>query len=141
MPKFFTALILMSFLPLIACTSQEQADAKMVKGCKAAVSSLISPKEIIEVKKEEFSFEKTQDDGKLRSIALTIFEKDGWIEIDKTYSCLFLEQWGFMKTSHKALIIQVDIDGEITGKVDGRIQGGFDEFLKLTETIDKAMGQ
>lgn len=141
MPKIFTALLLVALLPLTACKTQEQANAKMVKGCQAAISSLIAPKEILEVKKEAFSFESTPDDGKLRRATLTVFEKDGWIEIDKNYSCLFLEQWGFMKSSHKALIIQVDIDGEITGKVDGRIQGGFDTFLKLTETIDSAMGQ
>lgn len=141
MNKIFSVLMLAALLPLTACLSQDQADAKMVKGCKAAISSLIAPKKLLTLQSEKFSYETNKDDGKLRRVALSFIEKDGWIEMEQSYHCLFLEQWGFMKASHKAMLIQIHIQDEIIGKVDGNIQGGFDNFLKITDTVDRAMGQ
>ena len=141
MNKLFSLFIIITIIPLTACVPQEQADSKMLRGCEAAVASLISPKEIIQVKNKKFSDTYPKGEGKHRLVSMTVLEKDGWVELDKDYSCVFLEQWGLFKMTHDALIIQVKIDDEIIGKVEGRIQGGFDEFLNLTKTVDRAMGQ
>lgn len=134
------ALIAVSTLTLAACIPQEQADEKMAKGCEAGVASLITPKEIAAVKTKNYADEQAEG-GLHRRVTLGVTEKDGWLELDKTYSCLFMEEWGLFKSSHKALLVQVKIDDSIYGKVNGVITGSLDDFLKLSENVDQAMGQ
>lgn len=141
MNRLLSLLLLTLALPLTACVPQQQADLNMKRGCEAALNALIQPKEITQIKAARYSYTYPKGEGKHRLVSMDIVEKDGWIELDKTCSCTFLEQWGLFKTSHEALILQVDIDGEVTGKVEGHIRGGFDEFLNLTKTVNRAMGQ
>ena len=139
--KKFAFVLSLSALALTGCVSQDQADAKMAKGCAAGVGALLTePKEIIVVKTENFSNEETSE-GLHRRVTLEATEKDGWVEMDKSYTCLFAQEWGFFKSSHRALLVQVKIGEEIYGKRDGEILGGFEDFLKLTETVDGAMAQ
>lgn len=134
------ALIAVSALTLAACVPQEQADEKMAKGCEAGVKSMIAPKEIASVKTKNYADEQAEG-GLHRRVTLGVVEKDGWLELDKEYSCLFMEEWGLFKMSHKALLVQVKIDDSVYGKVNGVITGSLDDFLKLTEHVDEAMGQ
>lgn len=134
------ALIAVSTLALTGCVTQEQADEKMAKGCEAGVSSMIAPKEIAAVKTRNYADEQAEG-GLHRRVTLGVTEKDGWLELDKEYSCLFMEEWGMFKSSHKALLVQVQIDDSTYGKVNGVITGSLDDFLKLTEHVDEAMGQ
>lgn len=134
------ALIAISTLALTACVTQQQADEKMAKGCEAGVTALINPKEIKEVKTKNYSDEVVEGEPH-RRVTLGVVEKDGWVELDKEYSCLFAQDWGVFKSSHKALLVQTKIDDSIYGKVDGQITGSIDDFVKLTETVDAAMGQ
>lgn len=132
-------LILVS-LGLTGCISQDQADVKMSKGCEAGINSLISPLKIENIKSKNYSDEQING-GLHRRINIKAVEKDGWLELDKEYSCLFMQEWGIFKSSHKALLVQVTIDGETIGNIDGHITGGFDNFIKLTRVTDEAMGQ
>lgn len=138
MKKF--ALITVASLALAACVTQPQADEKMAKGCEAGVKSLIAPKEIKEVKSKNVSDE-TTNEGLHRRVTLNVVEKDGWMEVDKQYSCLFAQDWGMFKSSHRALLVQTKIDDSLYGKVDGVITGSMEDFIKLTEHVDEAMGQ
>lgn len=137
-----TLLILTSTLSLAltGCVSQDQADAKMAKGCAAGIGTLIAPKEIKTVKAENFSDEENAD-GLHRRVALDIVQKDGWVEVDKTYSCLFAQEWAPLRFSHRAVVVQIKIDDTVYGKKDGQILGSFDDFLKITEVMDAAMAQ
>lgn len=136
----FILLSALSALTLGACVSQEQADAKMAKGCESAIGAMITPRTIKEVK----SF-KADNEGMLgvtyRRIAVTYVENDDFANSEKTGSCLFSEQWTAMKGSHAALLEQLTVNGRIIGKRNGVIQGSMDDFLKLTEGADTAMGQ
>lgn len=134
------ALIAASTLALSACVSQDQMDEKMAKGCEAGVTSMIAPKEIAAVKSKNYADEFVEG-GLHRRVTLGVTEKDGWLELDKEYSCLFMQEWGMFKSSHKALLVQVKIDDSTYGKVDGVITGSLDDFMKLTEHVDEAMGQ
>ena len=133
-------LILLSCLALSACVTQDQADVKMAKGCAAGIDSLIEPKKIKEIKAQRFANEQAEG-GLHRRITLEILEEDGWMELDQEYSCLFMQEWGLFKSSHRALIVQVKIDDQIYGKKDGQIIGGIDDFLALANVVDIAMGQ
>lgn len=137
--NLFLSLSITSLLFLTACVSREQADAKLVKGCKAAVELYLEDGySIKEIKDTKFSNVANTIDGD-RKVTLTVLESDGWYETDKTYSCNFAEQFGAMKTSYSAEIYQVDANGNIYGKKDGNIIGGFNEWSKITGAVADAM--
>ena len=141
MKKSSIAVLLgVSVLALASCVSQDQADTKMGKGCEAAVNAMIEPKTLTTIKSTRFADE-TNSDGIYRRVSITAVEKDGWMELDKEYSCLFQQQWGLAKSSHIALLEQVSYDEQILGKKDGKILGSFDDYMKLTKAADTAMGQ
>lgn len=140
MKMFITTFAIASSLLLAGCVTQQQADAKMGKGCEAALSTLMGDKQIVSVKATNYSDEQTEG-GLYRRITIDLVEKDGWAELDKTYSCLFSQDWGFLKSSHVALLEQVVMDDTITGKKDGKILGSLDEFMNLVSKVDTAMAQ
>ena len=137
----YILIILLSF-SLTACVTQEQADVKMAKGCTAGINALMQDngKEISEIKTKRYADEDAEG-GLHRRVTIEGIEKDGWLELDKSYSCLFMEEWSLFQIGHKALLVQVKIDDELYGKRDGTILGSFDDFLKLTRVVDAAMAQ
>lgn len=140
MKKSLTGVLLASLLILPACVSQVEADQKMTKGCEAAVGAMISPKQILEVKSTRISDEH-MDGTVFRRIDMTALEKDGWIEVDKEYSCVFAQQWGIFRISHVALLEQLYYGNEFLGKKGGKITGSMNDFMKLVKSADTAMGQ
>lgn len=139
MKKFLLAAS--SLLLLGGCVSQDQADAKLAKGCEAGANALIKPAMLKEIKSTNFSFEENVE-GQHRRVTLNTITKDGWLETDKQYSCLFAQQWGFFKSSHAGILVQIKMpDGKIVGKEDGHILGEVDDYLKLSDTVQDAMKQ
>lgn len=135
------SLVILLSLFLSACVTQDQADVKMAKGCAAGINALLTDgKEIMEIKAKRYASEETEG-GLHRRVIFEAIEKDGWLELEKEYSCLFMQEWGLFKSYHRALVVQVKIDEQLYGKKDGTILGGFDDFLKLTKVMDGAMAQ
>lgn len=139
MQNYILALSAVSVLALTGCVSQEQADAKMEKGCQAAISAMIAPRTVKEFKSGENS-NVTSLSGNFRRINLTYVENDDFAETQRQGSCMFSQQWGMMKSSHTAMLEQVKYNDQILGKVDGNVQGSMDDFLKLIEKVDTSMG-
>lgn len=135
-----TAALLVSAAALGGCVEQKDADVKMTKGCEAAVTAMIAPNTIKEIKGTTAEAEKTMG-SVYRRIKITYTENEDFAEMDKEGTCLFSEQWGMFKGSHAALLEQVTYHDTIIGKKDGNIQGDMNDFLKLTEAVDTAMGQ
>ena len=134
------ALAMIACLPLSACVTQQQADAKMGKGCEAALAGVMGDKQIVKVKATNYSDEETE--GSLyRRITIDLVEKDGWAELDKQYSCLFAQEWAMFRMTHNALLEQVVMGVKIMGKKDGQILGNIDEFMNLVSKVDTAMTQ
>jgi len=129
-------------LSLSACVSQDKADLKMAKGCAAGIDALLSDqgKNILEIKSKNYSSEDTEG-GLHRRVTIDAIEKDGWVELDKQYSCLFMQEWSLFQIGHKALLVQIKVDDTLYGKKDGTILGSFDDFLRLTKAVDGAMTQ
>lgn len=134
-------LLILPLLMLTACVDQETADAKMVKGCEAGISALLEGDTLAGVKGHKAETKDFQGEGNHRFVTIDVIEKDGWMEFDKSYTCVFLEEWGAMRSSHKALLIQLKVNDRIYGKDNGVITGDWDDFLGLTRVVDKAMGQ
>ena len=139
MPNLF--FILFALIMLTGCVSREQADAKLGKGCAAAAETFLD--DGIEIKKiEKSSFKKSKEFGEgYREVRLDVIESDGWYEPEKEYACVFAEEFGLFNMSHDASIYQVVVDGELYGKKGEEIVGSFQNFLKLTETVERAMDE
>lgn len=140
MKKSVLSLALLSVFVLSGCVTQQQADAKMGKGCEASVIAMIAPKTLMTVKSTNYSDEQNKE-SLYRRVTIVAVEKDGWLELEKTYSCLFAQDWGLFKSSHTAMLEQLVIGDQILGKKDGVIQGSMDDFLQLTGAAETAMGQ
>ncbi len=140
MKHFILVTALLSTAVLTACVSQEQADAKMIEGCKAAVNAMIAPETIKEYKTTTAEAENTMG-SVYRRVRLTYIQNADFAEAEREGSCLFSEQWGVFKGSHAALIEQVVYNDELIGKKDGNIEGDMNDFLKLSEKVDAAMAQ
>ena len=141
MKKFAILCVSLSTLALTACVSQEQADEKMITGCKAAIGAMIGPTRTIkEVKASSGEDEKTM--GSIyRRIKLSYTEAEDFAEVVKEGSCRFSPQWGTFKSTHAALLEQVVYNDKLIGKKDGNIEGDMNDFMKLNEKVDAAMAQ
>lgn len=135
------SVILLSLF-LSGCVTQDQADVKIAKGCAAGINALLENqgKEILEIKSKNYSSEDAEG-GLHRRVTFKAIEKDGWLELDKEYSCLFMQEWGLFKSYHRALIVQVKIDDKILGKQDGKIIGSWEDFTKIVGNVEGAMAQ
>jgi len=139
MKKFTLALAGVSVLALGGCVTQEQADQKMFAGCKAAIDTMIAPRTIKTVKANTGENENTMG-SVYRRIKVTYVENDDFAESEKQGSCLFSQQWGMFKSSHVALLEQVVYNDQLIGKKDGNIEGDMNQFMKLNESVNAAMG-
>ena len=126
---------------LSGCVDQVTADQKMAKGCKAGIESMIEPREIMEIQNTRYDYEDVKGEGLHRVIIIEAVEKDGWLELEKEYRCLFAEQWGLLRATHNAALIQLNIDGDIIGKKNGKIHGSLDDFMTLTEKVKMSMSR
>lgn len=126
-------------LTLAGCVSQDQADEKMARGCQAGVESQLGNAQIENIKSTNYSFESNVE-GQHRRVTFDARTKDGWVELDQTFSCLFAQQWGFFKSSHAAVLMQVKMpDGRVIGKQDGILVGDIGDFARLSESVNAAM--
>lgn len=140
MKKFAVVFAGLSVIALSGCVSQEQADAKMVTGCQAAVATMIAPTQIKEVKASTAVPEKTMG-SVYRRVTLKYTEAGDFAEREREGTCLFSEQWGFLKSTHASMLEQVRYNDQLIGKVNGNIEGDMNQFMKLNESVDAAMGQ
>jgi len=129
-----------SLLALTGCISQEEVDAKMAKGCEAALMAQLGADKVKDAKMTATGGA-TQADGTFRKVEMTYVENGSFDQTPKPVKCLFSEQWGAGKSSHSAILEQLDINGTTYGKVDGVVKGALEDFLKLTEAAARAMGQ
>lgn len=133
-------LSLVSVAILTACVDQNTADTKMTKGCVAAINAL-QEKQIQTVKNQKAETRDFQGEGNHRHLTLTVEEKDGWLELENTYKCVFLEERGPFNATHRAIIMQIAMDGKTFGKDNGVITGDWDDFVEISRVVDVAMGQ
>lgn len=138
--KKLTMIAAVSVLALTACVDEKQADAKMGKGCEAA---LMAQKGASEVKDVTFvsGTADVRPDGAYRRVNLTYVETNAFDQSPRNAECLFSETWGAGKSSHTAVLEQLKADNTVYGKDGGVMQGALEDFLKLTDAASKAMGQ
>lgn len=130
-----------SVLLVTACSSREEADRKMAKGCEAGVKVLLakenSERQISKVKSKTFS-----EDGKIRvvTLAANVKNKVYGYDADETFTCRFTEDYSVGFIGWRASMQQIKLGETIFGKNDaGEIQGDLQDYMNLSGEVDDAM--
>lgn len=131
--------LLLTPLLLAGCVDRAQADAKLVKACLAAVEAFLPEGDSVkEVYSKQTRDHPTMGQGH-REVALEIAVSDGFHPRDETHACIFLEEFGFAKMSHRASIYQLNFEGQIIGQENYQIRGSVEDMAKLTNAVDRAL--
>ncbi len=126
-------------LLLTSCITREQADSRLALGCAAAVELFLDDNFTIkEIKKKVYSTPTEFGTG-FRKVNLFAIESDNWLDIDKEYSCVFAEEFGFLQATHQTSIYQVKVNGKTYGREGDKILGSMEDHLRLEEVVDNAM--
>lgn len=128
-------------LLVTGCSSREEADTKMGKGCEAGVRVLLakdnSDRQIDKVTNKTFS-----SDGKIRVVTLAAGtkNKEYGYEADETFTCRFTEDYGPGFFNWQAAVQQIKLGDTIFGKDEaGTIQGELRDYMDLVGDVDDAM--
>lgn len=137
MKKFY--FLFLCLLALSACVSREDADAKLAKGCRAGVESLMSGDfKINEIK--DRTFRQSPEFGPdYREVMLSVVESDGWSSSDKNIICVFSEGFGFLNAGYTATLHQLKKDEQIYGQDGSEIRGSVEDHLKLHQAVEQGM--
>lgn len=136
-------IVLLSFLTLLTvtgCSSREEADRKLAKGCEAGARSLMEgeryDRQIAKVKKTTFG-----GDAQGRSVRLEVTTKtkaDGR-ESDDVVFCVFQEEYNAGFIGWSAMLDRLTIGEDVYGRENGAIKGDLQDFLKLNDTVSDGM--
>jgi hypothetical protein len=138
-----TKLILASacLLLVTACSSRDEADRKMARGCEAGIRVLLakenSDRQLDRVTSRNFS-----SDGKIRVITMAggTKHKEYGYDTDETFSCRFTEEYSVGFIGWRASLQQIKIGETIFGKDNaGTLQGDLQDYINLTGEVDDAM--
>lgn len=139
MIKNYSWVFLVSLLVLTGCVSREEADARLARGCAAGAELFLDEGYSIKTVKDKIFRDDPALGKGFREVRLFVVESDGWYDTDKEYKCVFAESMGMFGMGHNASIYQLKKDGNTYGKEGDKILGTFQEHLKLTEAVDRAM--
>ncbi len=136
----YLCLFALSLLMLGGCTSRDDADQKMARGCEAGARAFMKEGfDIKNTKSQSFKTISTNSGDNMREITLSVKESDGWIDRDEEYVCTFAEEFSVLNLKHIATIYQLKIYNKIYGMDGNEIHGSPEEHSKLTETVQNAM--
>ena len=140
MKRYFWLIPLVT-LTLAGCTSREQADEKLAKGCAAGAELFLTDgNKIKEIRKKSFQDSPEFGSG-YREVVLGVQESDGWYDSEQEYKCVFADSLGMFGMGHTASIHQLKVHDGVYGKEGDQILGTYDEHLRLTQTVDAAMSR
>jgi hypothetical protein len=131
--------LLAGLILLSACVDREKADAKLVRGCQAAIAVILPEGHgIKEIKNSAFN-PSAEFGANYREVVLTAIESDGWVESDQEYQCVFAEEFGFLGSKHYAVLHQVTAHDQTYGNKDGQILGAPETIIDMTARVENAM--
>ena len=139
MKNFSLCLLAISTLALTGCIDRATADARLLKGCKAAIEAFLPEGDSIkdvesQTIKDHFSLGKGH-----RHLELDVRISDGYHGRNENHACIFFEEFGFANMSHRASIYQLNFQGRIIGQQNYEIQGSLEDMTKLTDAVDEAL--
>ena len=126
-------------LLLTSCVSREQADERLARGCKAGAELFLDEGFKITKIKRVTHKDSLEFGAGYREVMLFASESDDWIDKETEYKCTFAEDYGPMKSTHRATLYQLNVNGQTYGIKNGQVLGDMGTHINLTTTIDKAM--
>ena len=127
-------------ITLGGCVDRDEADAKLVQACQKGVVYLLDEYSLIKsIKATHFSSVANKEDGD-RRVTMDVVIDENYLDVEKSFSCNFIENKGFLGMSYSANISQIDMgDGQIYGRKDGEIYGGMNKWLNITKEAEAAL--
>lgn len=137
----FLILTLCSVFLMTGCSSREEADKKIAKGCEAGVRSLLAmdkyDRQIDKVKKVTYG---KDDLGRLVTLDAGIKNKAYSYDGDESFTCIFSEEYSFGFIAYKASLERLTIGTDVYGRdANGTIQGELNDYMRLTDAVQDAM--
>ncbi len=137
MKKYLFCLLSVSLLS--ACgDGRGEKDKILARGCQAGIKSLMAQdkydRQIDKVHSRKFS---DTPDGRKIVLKVTTKNKEFGYPKDESFNCIFAETSNIL--GWKADLQQINIGEDIYGRKDGKILGEMQEFLDLTDAVNKAM--
>lgn len=142
MNKFIISALCATVL-LAGCSSREEADKKIAKGCQAGVASLLAmdkyDRQLDRVKHVTYA---KDDLGRKVTLETAIKNKAYGYAGDETFSCIFSEEYSFGFIAYKATLERLTIGTDVYGRDEkGEIQGELNDYMRLTDAVQKAMDE
>lgn len=126
-------------LSLGGCIDRAQADAKLAAACQKGVQLLLTEGYTIQSVKNT-AFSKAQDGDGQRRVEMDVMVDENHLPVERRYSCNFYESSGFLGMNYSASIAQVDMgEAGVFGRKDGKILGGMEKWMAITETVDAGL--
>lgn len=127
-------------LLVTGCSSREEADQKIARGCEAGVKVLLDKQEydrqIASIKNKTFSSETL---GRKVTLDTVVKNKGYGYEADESFSCTFSEEYSFGFIAYKASLMQIKIGDTTFGLEGGQVLGDMEDYMKLTGAVEAAM--
>ncbi len=127
-------------LGLSGCGDQKATDAKLAKGCEAAVKTVLDKekysRQLGSVKSSSFDM---SEGFRLVKLAVTTKDKQYETSADETFNCKFQVDTSFLGLSWKAYLVQVKVDEDIYGSEGGQIYGDMNDQMNLDDAVQDAM--
>lgn len=139
--KKYAARVLGTSVLLSGCSSREEADVKLAKGCEAGVTSLLAAEkydhQIAKVNKVTYTMETL---GRMVHLDTTTKNKVYGYEAEEKFSCIFSESYSMGYIAWNARLERITIGSDVIGRDDqGNIQGGLNEYMNLTDAVQSAL--
>jgi hypothetical protein len=142
MKKFAVILLGFSTLALQGCIDRDQADKKIAEACAAGVASQLPEGWTVEETKMSGFAETDKGGAGSREVKITLSVKDGFAVSDKSYACIFFEEFGPLKLSYTATIYQLAMDdGTLIGQEGLTQQGTLEQVEKLNQAVEKVLNK
>ncbi len=131
---------LAALLLVTGCSSREEVDKKLAKGCEAGARALLEQagydRSLDKVKKPSFS---TDENG--RSVMMQAVTKNkayGYMT-DEVLVCVFSEEYSMGFITWSAMLEKLTIGDDVYGRHEGHLQGDMQDYLRINDTVTNAM--
>lgn len=138
--KFILLSLAGCVLALTACGDQKSMDAKLAKGCAAAVKTVLAKdkytRQLDSVKSSAFDM---SDGFRLVKLGVVTKEKQYETAADESFDCKFQVDTSFLGMSARAYLVQVKVDEDVYGTESGQIYGDMNDQMDLSNAVQDAM--
>ena len=134
----FSGALLMA-AALSGCSDhREDHDAILGRACLAGVIAMLPQgKELDHVVEAHFSPDDVE--GSMRKVVLHTMTKDGWLQTEEDYECLFEEGSAFLFFGYSADIVRLKTPETLYGRQGDTLAGSVEDNTRLQNATSKAI--